>query len=101
MVEADPTPVEDPKTAKTSKQPIARRRAAPGKKKVKPDERKAETKTDEREKPSERASKPKDKPKKKPSKETSKSSSRDKDKKPSSKKIKTPFGEEIPEFLKF
>ena len=101
VVEADPTPIEDPKTAKTSKQPIARRRAAPGKKKVKPDERKAETKTDEREKPSERASKPKDKPKKKPSKETSKSSSRDKDKKPSSKKIKTPFGEEIPEFLKF
>ena len=101
VAEADPTPIKDPKTTKTSKQPIARRRAAPGKKKVKPDERKAETKTDEREKPSERASKPKDKPKKKPSKETSKSSSRDKDKKPSSKKIKTPFGEEIPEFLKF
>ena len=101
VAEADPTPIKDPKTTKTSKQPIARRRAAPGKKKVKPDERKAETKTDEREKPSERASKPKDKPKKKPSKETSKSSSRDKDKKPSSKKVKTPFGEEIPEFLKF
>ena len=101
VAEADPTPIKDPKTTKTSKQPIARRRAAPGKKKVKPDERKAETKTDEREKPSERASKPKDKPKKKPSKETSKSSSRDRDKKPSSKKIKTPFGEEIPEFLKF
>ena len=101
VAEADPTPIKDPKTTKTSKQPIARRRAAPGKKKVKPDERKAETKTDEREKPSERASKPKDKPKKKPSKETSKSSSRDRDKKPSSKKTKTPFGEEIPEFLKF
>ena len=101
VVEADPTPIKDSKTTKTSKQPIARRRAAPGKKKVKPDERKAETKTDEREKPSERASNPKDKPKKKSSKNTSKSSSRDKDKKPSPKKIKTPFGEEIPEFLKF
>ena len=101
VAEADPTPIKDPKTTKTSKQPIARRRAAPGKKKEKPDERKAETKTDERKKPSEHASKPKDKPKKKPSKETSKSSSRDRDKKPSSKKIKTPFGEEIPEFLKF
>ena len=101
LAEADPTPIKDPKTTKTSKQPIARRRAAPGKKKEKPDERKAETKTDERKKPSEHASKPKDKPKKKPSKETSKSSSRDRDKKPSSKKIKTPFGEEIPEFLKF
>ena len=101
VVEADPTPIKDSKTTKTSKQPIARRRAAPGKKKEKPDERKAETKTDERKKPSEHASKPKDKPKKKPSKETSKSSSRDRDKKPSSKKTKTPFGEEIPEFLKF
>ena len=101
VAEADPTPIKDPKTTKTSKQPIARRRAAPGKKKEKPDERKAETKTDERKKPSEHASKPKDKPKKKPSKETSKSSSRDRDKKPSSKKTKTPFGEEIPEFLKF
>ena len=101
VAEADPTPIKDPKTTKTSKQPIARRRAAPGKKKVKPDERKAETKADEREKPSERASKPKDKPKKKSSKKTSKSSLRDKDKKPSPKKIKTPFGEEIPEFLKF
>ena len=101
VAEADPTPIKDPKTTKTSKQPIARRRAAPGKKKEKPDERKAETKTDERKKPSEHASKPKDKPKKKPSKEISKSSSRDRDKKPSSKKTKTPFGEEIPEFLKF
>ena len=101
VAEADPTPIKDSKTTKTSKQPIARRRAAPGKKKVKPDERKAETKTDEREKPSERASKPKDKPRKKSSKNTSKSSSRDKDKKPSPKKTKTPFGEEIPEFLKF
>ena len=101
VAEADPTPIKDPKTTKTSKQPIARRRAAPGKKKEKPDERKAETKTDERKKPSEHASKPKDKPKKKPSKETSKSSSRDRDKNPSSKKTKTPFGEEIPEFLKF